>query len=113
MSRGTQRKGDLALAKAVDWFVSNGYDVLFPMSESSPYDLVVDDGNSLYKIQVKFSTNQDVDLRRIHSNSKGYVIKLYQPGDFDWLFVHHDGRNFLCKEGFERKNIRMNSRYEL
>lgn len=113
MSRETQRKGDLAVAIAIAWFTSNGYGVLLPISESAPYDLAVDDGKRLYKIQVKYSKNKDVDMRRVYYNSKGYVVNLYQPGDFDWLFVHHDGKNFLVKEGFERQGIRLNHRYIL
>jgi hypothetical protein len=56
-----------------------GFDVSIPLTESASYDLIVDDGTSLYRVQCKFSSTPDVDLRRIHSNGTGYVTKLVVP----------------------------------
>ena len=39
-----------------------------------------------------------MDLRNIHSNSQGYVVKFLRPNAYDWLYVlHADGREFLLK----------------
>src|SRR5581483_7375598 len=75
--RSTQRKGDIATSRAIAVFTAMGYDVSIPLTESAAYDLVVDDGSRLERVQCKYvsvSRNQ-VDLRRIHSNSTGYVVK--------------------------------------
>ena len=66
-----------------------GYDVSIPLTESAAYDLVVDDGRQLLRVQCKFAGNRrrEVDLRRVHSNSTGYVVKRTRAGAYDWLYV--------------------------
>jgi hypothetical protein len=98
--RTTQRKGDIATSRAIATFTAMGYDVSIPLTESAAYDLVVDDGFQLARVQCKYANQpcRQVDLRRIHSNSKGYVVKRTTEGSYDWLFVL-DGRDteFLIK----------------
>ncbi len=94
--RTTQRKGDRAVAKAIATFTALGADVLFPLTESAAYDLVVDLGNELKRVQVRFSSDKEVGLRRIHSNSKGYVVKIPKENAYDWLYVlNGKGEEFL------------------
>lgn len=66
-----------------------GYDVSIPLTESASYDLVVDVGSELMRVQCKFAgnTRRQVDLRMIHSNSRGYVVKRTTKGSYDWLYV--------------------------
>jgi len=66
-----------------------GYDVSIPLMESAAYDLIVDDGAELVRVQCKFVSNprRQIDLRRIHSNSTGYVAKRAKEESYDWLFV--------------------------
>ncbi len=95
----TQRKGDIAKAKAISTFTSYGFDVSLPITESAAYDIIVDVNNVLYRVQVKYSSKKEVDLRRIHSNSKGYVIKKYEEASYDWLYVFRlDGKEFLITD---------------
>ena len=68
--RDTQRKGDIAVAVAIASFTKLGYDISLPITESAAYDLVVDDNSGLHRVQVRFTSGLEVDLRRIHSNSK-------------------------------------------
>ncbi len=86
--RTTQRKGDIALAKFISYFTEKGHDVLLPITESAAYDLVVDVSARLIRVQVKYSSTMDVDLRSIHSNSKGYVVKKMKKGTYDMLCVY-------------------------
>jgi hypothetical protein len=57
--------------------------------------------DQLARVQCKFANDRrrQVDLRRIHSNSSGYVVKRTTEGSYDWLYVL-DGRGseFLIKE---------------
>ncbi len=76
-----------------------GADVLCPLTESAAYDLVVDMNNSLKRVQVRFSSDKEVGLRRIHSNSKGYVVKRIRKDAFDWLYVlNKKGQEFLITQ---------------
>src|SRR4051794_23921928 len=97
--RTTQRKGDIATARAVATFTARGWDVSIPLTESAAYDLVVDDGEGLKRVQCKFASAREVDLRRIHSNATGFVIKRVARDAYDWLFVlRPDGSEYLIRE---------------
>lgn len=73
--RTTQRKGDIATTRAIASFTAVRWDVSIPVTESAAYDLVVDTGDRLVGVQCKFASTRSVGLRRIHSNSGGYVVK--------------------------------------
>jgi hypothetical protein len=76
-----------------------GYDVSIPLTESAPYDLIVDVGDRLRRVRCKFCSTREVDLRRIRSNSHGYVEKRVADDAYDWLYVlRPDGSEFLIKE---------------
>lgn len=50
-------------------------------------------------MQCKYSATRDVDLRRIHSNAQGYVVKSIAAQSYDWLYVMRpDGSEFLMRE---------------
>ena len=86
-----------------------GYDVSIPLTESAAYDLVVDDGHQLARVQCKFANDRrrQVDLRRIHSNSSGYVVKRAIQGSYDWLYVlDGGGAEYVIKECLaERRSV--------
>jgi PD-(D/E)XK endonuclease len=76
-----------------------GCDVSIPLTESAAYDLIVDTGSGLQRVQCKFCSTPEVDLRRIHSNSTGYVEKRVPKDAYDWLYVlRPDGSEFLIQE---------------
>ncbi len=110
--RATQRKGDMATARAISTFTALGWDVAIPVTESAAYDLVVDDG-CLRRVQCKYSSGRHVDLRRIHSNSNGYVVKRIAVNAYDWLYVlRPDGTEYLirdCHAG--RRSVTLQSKY--
>ena len=97
--RNTQHKGDTATAQCIATFTRRGFDVLIPLTESAAYDLVLDTGESLVRVQIKYSSRKEVDLRNIHSNAKGYVVKKTKKNSYDWLYVlHESGAEYLVKE---------------
>ena len=89
--RVTQRKGDIATAQAIATFTRLGYDVSVPITESAKYDLIIDTPEGLKRIQVKYSSGRKVDLRNIHSNASGYVVKKCEPDAYDWLYIFYAG----------------------
>lgn len=103
--RTTQRKGDIACSQAIARFTSLGYDVSIPFTESAAYDLVVDSDGKLYRVQVRYSSVRQVPLRRIHSNSKGYVVKMTPQNAYDWLYIFKStGEEYLIKQCLSNRN---------
>jgi len=99
--RETQRKGDIAVSQAIASFTKAGFDVSLPLTESAAYDLVVDVGGKLKKVQVRYTSTGEVDLRRVHSNSKGYVVKKTKVGAYDWLYIFADKKGeYIIKNCF-------------
>ena len=83
----TQIKGDKAVAAIIYKLTKAGYTISLPITESAEYDLVIEKEGKIERVQVKYSKREDIDLRKIHSNSKGYVIKKYSKNAFDVLAV--------------------------
>jgi hypothetical protein len=78
-----------------------GFDVSIPLTESAAYDLVVDAEGTLQRVQVRYAGNSHVDLRRVHSNSKGYVVKKTLKKVYDWLFIlTGENKKYLIRECF-------------
>ena len=103
--RTTQRKGDIAVSQAVARFTKMGYDVAIPLTESAHYDLIVDTGELLKRVQVRYSSVRQVALRRIHSNSKGYVVKKTKADTYDWLYIFKkSGEEYLIKQCLVNRN---------
>ncbi|MEI8060972.1 MAG: group I intron-associated PD-(D/E)XK endonuclease [Candidatus Berkelbacteria bacterium] len=97
--RNTQRKGDYAVAKAIASLTKLGFDVSIPLTESAAYDLIVEKDGILKRIQVRFSGSGEVDLRRIHSNSTGYIVKKTKINAYDWLYVlNSNEQEYLVKK---------------
>jgi len=103
--RTTQRKGDIAVSQAIARFTKMGYDVALPLTESAHYDLIVDTGEELKRVQVRYSGVRQVALRRIHSNSNGYVVKKTELNAYDWLYIYkNSGEEFLIKQCLVNRN---------
>lgn len=113
--RTTQRKGDIAVSRAIARFTTMGYGVALPLTESAPYDVIVDTGKELRRVQVRYCSVREVALRRIHSNSKGYVVKKTKAGTYDWLYIFKNtGEEYLIKECLaDRNSIVPNAKYLL
>ena len=112
--RDTQRKGDIAVSRAIATFTKAGFDVSLPITESAAYDLIIDTNEGLKRVQVRFTSTGEVDLRRIHSNSKGYVIKKTKPNSYDWLYIlTAQDKEYLLKECLTRRSFKPNSNHIL
>jgi hypothetical protein len=106
--RETQYKGAMAVAQAIATFTRLHFDVALPITESAAYDLLVDDNGAIKRIQVRYCGNGEVELRRIHSNAAGYVIKKTKRQAYDWLYILDAfGEEYLIKKCLDgRRSIR-------
>lgn len=97
----TQYKGDCGKAKAISTLTELGFKIGMLLTESAHYDLLVDVGDDVKRVSVKYlgSKTGGLDLRHIHSNSGGYVVRKPEENDYDWLYIYkNDGKEYLYKE---------------
>ncbi|RWZ87176.1 MAG: hypothetical protein EO766_11595 [Hydrotalea sp. AMD] len=94
-----KKQGNLGVARAIYEYTKMGYTVLVPLSDSDKYDLVIDDGVMLKRVQVKTSrckaksyksytkTGYQVNLSTKGGNSTINTIRCREKSDYDILFV--------------------------
>ena len=90
-------KGKTGLALAIGYYGSNGYTISLPLNDTQDYDLIVDDGKKLQKVQVKFTDSincygsYQVSVRSC-GGTDGGIYKRVIDTDIDILFV-------ICSNG--------------
>ncbi len=97
----TKRKGAIAVALAISYFVNKNYSVFIPVADCDKYDIVVDNGITK-KVQCKYTSeksNTDSFAVRLLTfggyREKTYKTK-YRNGDFDLFFIYcANGDTFL------------------
>lgn len=96
-----KKQGDLGVAAAIAHYMSKGYVVCFPLTDTARYDLVVDKGNKLYRVEVKTtnrmlsSGNYEVSLRTMGGNrSWNGVVKTISTDDCDIVFACSPTANY-------------------
>lgn len=117
----TKHKGDVALTQAIAYYAECGYEILLPLGDKRPYDLVVEKLGKLYKVQSKYTSskkpsgNYEVSLRITGGNQSFNSAKKYQPDDFDLLFVYADNGSkyeFPGSMGTNRNSISLGRKYD-
>jgi hypothetical protein len=89
-------QGNIGEAKAIYELTIRGYGVSRTLFDSDKYDLIVDDGNNLHKVQVRttrFKNNRGVyeaSLKTTGGNTKKNTTTPRQDSDYDYLFVCAD-----------------------
>jgi predicted DNA binding protein len=97
----TKLKGDIAEQAVVLYALKQGWSVLKPVGGRLPYDLVIDTGEKLVKIQVKSAwfdsktENYVVDTRRTKTNRRQMIRDVYRQNDFDFAVVYIDDLNIF------------------
>ena len=91
----TKEKGDIAVAFAIQHFVSGGYEVCLPLGDKRSYDLVIEKNNTFQSVQIKYagiylSKNGGcyANLRVMGGNQSYGYAKKYDNDAFDMLFVY-------------------------
>lgn len=86
-------QGDIGEARAIYEFTKMGYTVCKPLSEGNKYDLVVDTGAELKKVQVKTTTQKTpfdifkVGLKTSGGNKTCFTKRKREKSDYDILFI--------------------------
>lgn len=91
--RNSKAVGDETESKALSTLIECGYSVSIPFGDNDGYDLVVDDGDTLYRIQCKTAwSNKDETIRfNTHSQTTkdgAYHERTYH-GDIDAFLVYY------------------------
>jgi hypothetical protein len=69
-SANTKDRGDETEVRIIYELVSRGYSVSLPFGDNDKYDLVVDDGDSLHRVQCKTAWNNKPDTMRFNTHSQ-------------------------------------------
>ena len=97
--RNPRDQGLIGLTDALAWFGAQGWDVCIPIIDNQPYDLVVDDGTGLKKVQVKTTTYRapsgvfGVSLCTNGGNQSFHTKRDFNPDSCDLLYVLTDDRS--------------------
>lgn len=81
-------QGNVGLGSAIAHYTSKGYTVSIPLNDSQDYDLIVDSGNCLKKVQVKttrFKSNGSYVALLCSSNLQGKTT--FDNSKVDEVFV--------------------------
>jgi hypothetical protein len=91
-------QGLIGFTDAVAYFGGLGWSVSVPLIDSQPYDLVVDDGQQLLRVQVKTTTFRtpygiySVQLCTNGGNQSFHTVKRFDPSSCELLDVLTDSR---------------------
>lgn len=94
-----REQGLLGLTDAIEWFGHRGWPISVPLIDSQPYDLVVDDGVRLHRVQVKTTTYRStygvfvVSLATRGGNQSFHSSRDFDPAGCDLVYVLTDARD--------------------
>jgi hypothetical protein len=93
-----REQGLIGVTDAIAYFGRIGWSVSMPLIDSQPYDLVVDDGDRLHRVQVKTTTFRNargtfvVQICTNGGNQSFHTAKLFDPTACELLYVLTDDR---------------------
>ena len=120
-----REQGLIGLTDAIAWFGANGCGVLLPLIDAQPYDLVVESGDGLQRVQVKTTTVRSpygvfvVSLATNGGNQSFHTRKPFDPTEAELLYVLTDeGVRYLIPTAVIRSRTALNlgarvARYQL
>jgi hypothetical protein len=91
--KNSKKQGDFGLGATIAHFCKLGWTVCLPLTDSQEYDLIVDNGTGLKRVQVKTTShkkegkNFEVNLRTMGGNQKGGWSKNFDNTKVDILVV--------------------------
>jgi hypothetical protein len=117
-AKNTKKQGDIGLGHAIAYFVSAGYTVSIPLTDSQDYDLIVDNG-TLYRVQVKTTKYKSqygiylVSLTVKGGNRSYNTIKPFDSTKVDLVFVlTNSGDKYLIPSKGLGSRINLGKKYD-
>jgi hypothetical protein len=101
--KNSKSQGQIGVGSAINYYTSIGYTVCIPLLDNQDYDLIVDSGVKLLKVQVKTTKQLTsygipiVNLRVCGGNQSYSTSKVFDSSSVDLVYV-------LCSNG-DRYNI--------
>lgn len=93
-NKTTVTQGAIGLAIAIAWFAENDYIVSVPLNDNQPYDLIVDKGDGLKRVQVKTTrfkgkgrSNYVTQLKSVRTNKTVNNIKNFDGNSCELVFI--------------------------
>lgn len=88
MKHHTKEKGDIAVTKIIADLTEKGYDILLPISEHLPFDLIAYKNYISYRIQCKYASDGIADYKTSWTDKNGSHSKKYDIKDFDYFGLY-------------------------
>lgn len=113
----TRNKGALAEYRFISYAISLDLKVLTPAVEGYPYDVVIDNGKSFYKIQVKYGSRDkrspkcfsSMVHRRTKSTSNTFKNYTAEEVDYFAIYIWYIDTFFIIPyDAVEGNNIHLN-----
>lgn len=92
----TKRRGSASEAIAMAVFLARGWAVSVPWGDNERYDLVIDRGNGLERVQVKTGRLRGGSIRFNGYSNDHYAGRHGYVGDIDLFAVVAGGNVYLC-----------------
>lgn len=82
-------------------FIEAGCSVSIPYGDNPKYDFIFDNGDSLYKVQVKTARDNgrngfEIDCRRTLSNTKRIANEKYSKDEVDYFATYWEGKCYIA-----------------
>lgn len=90
----TKEKADIAVGRAISYYLGSGYEVCLPIGDKRDYDFLIEKSGKIERVQVKYSWLSKVKnkclvgLRITGGNQSFNYSKKYGDDAFDILFVY-------------------------
>lgn len=110
----TTHKGDIAELMVATELIKRGYVVARPLTNGAPYDLLVDTGSKVAKVQVKSAVDNGNGSIRVKLRSSKYHrgrTSVSYFGLVDCIIgVHCESATFILVQGDDLKSFEVNVR---
>lgn len=111
----TKQKGNITEIQCALAFMQQGYKISFPYGEDCKYDMIVDTGKHLYRVQCKTASSIannagfKFKTRSIVITTHGVKRNLYEQNEIDFFATMYEGKCYIIpieECGHEEKTLR-------
>ena len=95
----TKRKGQVAELAVMSDALARGYRIAIPFGEDCPYDLIVDRGHRLERVQCKYAKSDGRVVMVRCQCTNNWVTTRYTPDHIDWIATYDVTTHVLTVTG--------------